>query len=380
MRPVRFLHTSDIHLDTSFSGAGLPSRLGDRKREAIRATFRRILEDARSLQADMVLIAGDLFELERITPDTVEFLRQQFAALDPVPVFIAPGNHDPCIAGSPYREEAWPGNVHIFREETFRSHELPDLGIRVTGFGFCRTHVPERFFRELPRLPGGLFNIVVAHGSDLGRIPAGKAAHGPFTIDEIAGKNAGYCALGHYHQQRQVGNPIDAAQVWYAGIPEGRGWDEEGECAYLKGEIENGSLKLQPIPCGQFPFRTLTVDCEGFSSREQIVEAVQRRDSEHDARTILRVRLLGSPDPRLDPSLSELTERLAEAVLHLEWADETSPAIDFDSLAAEDTLPGRFVKEMSRRIEEVTGEERAVLELARLYGTQSLLEREVRLR
>ncbi|MFH1574103.1 MAG: hypothetical protein ABIG68_08970, partial [Acidobacteriota bacterium] len=88
----------------------------------------------------------------------------------------------------------------------------------------------------------------------------------------------------------------------------------------------------------------------------------------------------GSPDPRLDSSLSELTERLAEAVLHLEWADETSPAIDFDSLAAEDTLPGRFVKEMSRRIEEVTGEERAVLELARLYGTQSLLEREVRLR
>ena len=47
MEPIRFIHTSDIHLDTSFTGAGFPSRLGARKREAIRGTFRRILEDAR---------------------------------------------------------------------------------------------------------------------------------------------------------------------------------------------------------------------------------------------------------------------------------------------------------------------------------------------
>jgi len=55
--------------------------LGDRKREAIRGTFRRIIEDARLRDVDFVLIAGDLFEMDRITPDTGEFLKQQFESL-----------------------------------------------------------------------------------------------------------------------------------------------------------------------------------------------------------------------------------------------------------------------------------------------------------
>ena len=105
MRTVRIVHTSDLHLDTSFSGSGFPSRLGDRKREAIRATLRRILETARDEQVDLVLIAGDLFEHERITPDTVEFLKRQLESVDPIRVFMAPGNHDPYLRGSPYHDE-----------------------------------------------------------------------------------------------------------------------------------------------------------------------------------------------------------------------------------------------------------------------------------
>jgi len=114
MRPVRFIHTADIHLDTSFSGSGFPSRIGVRKREAIRGTFRRILEEARALPVDFVLIAGDLFESERVTPDTFEFVRRQLEGLGAIRVFISPGNHDPCSRGSLYREESWPSNVHIF--------------------------------------------------------------------------------------------------------------------------------------------------------------------------------------------------------------------------------------------------------------------------
>jgi len=94
MQRVHFIHTSDVHLDTSFAGSGFPSHLGDRKREAMRATFRFILEDARRRLVDLVLIAGDLFEHDRVSPDTVEFLKQQFENLGSILVFIAPGNHD----------------------------------------------------------------------------------------------------------------------------------------------------------------------------------------------------------------------------------------------------------------------------------------------
>jgi DNA repair protein SbcD/Mre11 len=381
MRPVRFIHTSDSHLDTSFSGARFPSRLGDRKREAIRSAFRRIMEDAHLHEVDFVLIAGDLFEHDRVSPDTIEFLKQQFESLNAIRVFISPGNHDPVIKGSPYREESWPSNVYIFSAEEFQSVELPDLGIRIVGFGYIGTHLEYNYFQKLGVLPGGLFNIVLSHGSDISRAPAGKSKHGPFTIEEIAGKNIQYCALGHYHQQHQLPNPIDNTQIWYSGIPEGRGWDEEGACGYLLGEAADGIARIESRFCNQYPLKTLTIDCENFSTREQILDAIlQQRGVQFDSKTLLRVRLMGSLDPKLDLSLSELEERLAQEVLYVQWNDQTQPALDFDAIAQEKTLRGRFARILNERLAAATEENRAILERARLYGVQALSGREVRIR
>ncbi len=379
MRPIRILHTSDVHLDTSFSASGFPARLGNRKREAIRATLRRILEVAGSEPVDIVLIAGDLFEQERVTPDTVEFLKQQFGTLGSIPVFIAPGNHDPCIPGSPYLEETWPDNVHIFSKEEFRTIELPDLGARVAGFGFTRAQMQDHPFTCLGPMPPDGINIVVAHGSDLARVPSGKSSHGPLVIEEIAGKNVTYCALGHYHEQRPVQNPLDRAQVWYSGIPEGRGWDEEGECGCLLVEIGDDGVRIGRRICNQFPLRTLEIACDEFSSREQVVDAI-RAQGALDPRTILRVRLLGAVDPRLDLSTPELEARLADEALQIFFEDRTMPALDYEAIAGENTLRGRFALILNERAGKATGRERTVLERARLYGLQALQGREVRLK
>ncbi len=381
MGTTRFIHTADIHLDTSFSGSGFPSPLGGRKREAIRRTFRRILEDARTHAVDILLIAGDLFEHDRVTPDTIEFLKQQFESLGAIRVFISPGNHDPFIHGSCYRVEKWPPNVHIFREETFLPAELPDLGVRIWGFGFTHNQVEMHPFLTLPLLPSDLTNIVITHASDITRVPSGKFRHAPFTIDEVAGKNVHYCALGHYHRQGPVANEIDGTQVWYSGIPEGRGWDEEGPLGYLLGEIEGGRIKVEGRTCNQYPLRTLLLNCDGFSSREQILDAIlQHRGASFDSGTILKIRLQGTIDARLDLSFTYLEERLGKEALHVEWQDETQPSIDFDSIASERTLRGRFVRLLDERIESASPEERVMLERARLYGVQTLLGREVRLR
>jgi DNA repair exonuclease SbcCD nuclease subunit len=381
MKPVRFIHTSDIHLDTGFSGSGFSSRLGDRKREAIRGTFRRMMEDARIHNADFVLIAGDLYESERVTPDTIEFLKRQFEGLKDIPIFIAPGNHDPCVKGSPYREEVWPLNVHIFNAEEFQSVELPDPEVRITGFGFNRAILEERFFQRLPVLSKDRINVVLAHASDMSRVPVGKSKHGPFALEEIAGKNIQYCALGHYHQQHLVANPLDDSQIWYSGIPEGRGWDEEGDCGYLLCSIDESGIRVESRICSQFNFNSLSVDCETFSTREQILDAVlQYKDKKYDSQTLLRIRLTGALDPRLDLSLSELEERLSGECLFIQWDDQTYPALDFEALAQEKTLRGRFVRILSERIAAASENDRIILERARLYGVQALNGREVRLR
>ena len=387
MKSVRFIHTSDIHLDTGFSGTGFPSRLGNRKREAIRETFRRILEDARAERVDFVLVAGDLFELGRVTPDTVEFLKQQFASISPARVFVTPGNHDPFIKGSPYREESWPANVHVFSRAEFQSVELPEIGVRVTGFSFTQPFFSDHFFQKLPVLQNDFYNIVIAHASNIMSVPEGKAAHGPFKLGEIADRNIGYCALGHYHRQQRLQDPrtpLGDTEVWYAGIPEGRGWDEEGPRGYLFCEVDDSGVRVQSRNCSRFDLYTITIDCDGFSTREQILDAVLRhKDAEVKPDNIIRIRLEGTPDPRLDTSFAELEERLAGACLFIQWEDHLLPALDFAAVAGEKTLRGEFVHVLGERItalDPATDDEREALERARRYGVEALSGREVRLR
>ncbi len=141
MKPVRIIHTGDVHLDTSFSGSGLPPAKGALNREKIRESFRKIVEYARESSAAALVIAGDLYESDRVTLDTLAFLSGLFQSIAPAPVVIAPGNHDPAGARSPYLVADWPKNVHIFKEETCTVIEPPDCSVTFVGYGFTKPHV-----------------------------------------------------------------------------------------------------------------------------------------------------------------------------------------------------------------------------------------------
>jgi hypothetical protein len=111
------------------------------------------------------------------------------------------------------------------------------------------------------------------------------------------------------------------------------------------------------------------------------VDAIlNQRGSAFDSRTILRIRLQGSLDPRLELSTEQIGERIADAVLYVQWDDQTQPALDYEALSRENTLPGRFARSLSQRISAAETDERGLLERARLYGLQALLGREVRLK
>src|SRR5512135_2213063 len=89
---MRLLLFSDLHLDASFAWAG--RQLALMRQGALRDALRRVGTLAVELGVDALCCGGDLYEQERLRPDTAEFLRETFAELRPLPVFLAPGNHD----------------------------------------------------------------------------------------------------------------------------------------------------------------------------------------------------------------------------------------------------------------------------------------------
>ena len=166
-----------------------------------------------------VLLAGDLFDSARVYRDTLEALRNALAACR-CPVFIAPGNHDALLPGSPYLENGWPENVHIFRTAEPERISLPELDIY--GAGFLRAEMPAMLDGFRAADPSRL-NILVLHGD--AENPA--SPYNPVSPAELAASGLDYAALGHIHRrgERRDGGTLCA----WPGCLMGRGFDECGE-------------------------------------------------------------------------------------------------------------------------------------------------------
>ena len=95
---MRFLHVADVHLDTSFAGRSDSARR--RLRDASRQAFQAAVDLAIREDVHAFLVAGDLFDSERLSFSTERFLLEQAHRLGDhgITVVYATGNHDP---GSP---------------------------------------------------------------------------------------------------------------------------------------------------------------------------------------------------------------------------------------------------------------------------------------
>jgi DNA repair exonuclease SbcCD nuclease subunit len=102
-RSLRVLHTADVHLDSDGYGNAAAQAA---HRERGRRVWSRIVDRAIADRVDLLLIAGDLFDHNRVPDETIAFVRGELARLRQ-PVVILPGNHDALATGSihaPLRE------------------------------------------------------------------------------------------------------------------------------------------------------------------------------------------------------------------------------------------------------------------------------------
>lgn len=361
----KIVHAADFHLDSAFGGLP-PARARERRQES-RELADRLANLVRAEDAEIVLLAGDLFDGERVFPETVERLKEALAGMG-CPVFIAPGNHDPYTPHSPYAAARWPENVHIFRQETLEAVLLPDLDCVVCGAAFTASERTAPPLADFTVPEDGRTYLLCLHG-DVGNP---SSVYAPISREQLAASGVQYAALGHIHQCSGVQR--DGKTFWaYPGCPEGRGFDELGEKGVLAGSVDRDGVELRFVPLCRRRYRILEADVTGVSPREAM-EAVMPETAEQD---ICRIIFTGETE-EASVDLPVLESAFREKFYFLELRDKTRPAQSLWARAGEDTLRGLFLRELKGRYDAAPDEAaREQIALAVRFGLAALEGRDL---
>jgi DNA repair exonuclease SbcCD nuclease subunit len=242
-RPLRVLHTADVHLGSDGGGdAAQQAAHGERHRRA----FQRIVDRALADQVDLLLIAGDLFDHNRVPGETVAFVRAELGRLRQ-PVVILPGNHDSLDTNTVYDRHvvtAGAGHVHVIRRLDGESVDLPELDAVVWGRAM-EEHAPG--FSPLAHIPGRparRWCLAMAHGFFYEERQRPDRSS-PIFADEIRDSGWDYVALGHQHVQTNVSQGAVAA--FYAGAPLGEWGGAPPAGSVLRVDLSaEGGVRVQP--------------------------------------------------------------------------------------------------------------------------------------
>ena len=361
---------------------GCQGELARRRRQGLRDALRLAGELALEHHCDALTIAGDLYEHERAGVDTARFLSERFASWRPMPVFIAPGNHDALLPGSVYRRTEWPDNVVVFEEPVLRPRRLED-GLTLWGLAHCE---PAWQGDPLAAGPEGAgVHLALFHGAELGSRPEGKSVHGPFLAEQVRERGFAAALAGHYHRRRLD----EATGLLYPGSPEPLSFDDTGSRGPVVVEVKsNGSVRFEPVAANRWNAATITCDVTGCTSLERVIEtvcaAVSDQAADHDReRLLVRVDVQGALDSSvaLDlPTLESVARERLDCAL-LKVRDLTTAEADLELLLQERGTRGAFARAALAAIERA--EDPAETELlgdALRYGLAALAGVEVGLR
>ena len=331
----------DMHLDQAFAWLGSNRTAARTRRKSLRETFLKVLKLAAEEQADALLCSGDLYEQDRVTPDTGEFLRRSFGDLSPMKVFIAPGNHDYLSPGSIYKSTQWSDNVHIFHGDF--SEGMVELGPGFVLWGTAH-RVPANtpnFFAGF-RVPSGPdTHVALAHASEAGWLQqaSGQQPHAVFSAGDIERAGFTHALLGHIH------TPKDHELFTYPGNPEPLTFSETGERgAVVFSFAGGGSIARQRHVLSSTNVEVVLVDLTGCATQHDVQQAIDAQLDGHSG--YLEVRLTGDVEPSVDITTSDLAPE-RDGVLALRY-DTSRVKINYDlaALSVETSIRGQFLRDV----------------------------------
>lgn len=369
---LRLLHAGDLHLESPLSA--FPPRIAAARRERQYAALEALLGAGVARGAQLILLAGDCFDTPTPHADAVARFYDILGAL-PVPVVIAPGNHDHYSLQGVWTSTARPSNVMVFETPTLSYFDFPALGATVCGFAYTKETADGPDIAQPAGLPAGRACILLAHSD----ITSPLSPYAPISAGQLERSGYLYAALGHIHKPmpaKKYGQTLAA----YSGFFAGRGFDELGRGQARLVDIDGEDVRESVIETEADTFERRVLDCTGAQSgaevRGMLASYLCELSLPHE--TALRLVLEGDVglDCRIDTgALSFLGEELAL----FEVIDRTLPLYDAAYLAKAPTLQGAFYRALLPKLNHEDAEVRETAAQALRLGLSALAGREVQL-
>lgn len=329
---VRILHTADWQLGKVFGQiAGDAGALLRRQRLQ---TVAQIATLAAERAVDAVLVAGDVFEMDAVSDDTLGRMVEAMRGFSG-PWVLLPGNHDAALAEGVWqrlRRRQLPANILLaLAAEPLL---LADGRLAVLPAPLTRRHevrdLTEAF--DSMETPPGAFRVGLAHGSVENRLPEAAEAYNPISDRRAELARLDYLALGDWHGTLEI-----APRSWYAGTPEPDRFkaNDPGNCLIVTLPSPGAEPAVERVPVGHY--RWLQLD---FTLRQEkdlaALEAALATLGEPLAQKVVELTLQGALSltlrHRLDTLLNHWSPRLHVLKVNDQALHPEATAADLDQI------------------------------------------------
>lgn len=262
---LRLIHSSDWQIGKVFRfvDSATMGLLQEARLRAV-ATLGEMagLHDARH-----ILVAGDVYDMEALSPRSLNQPLERMRNFPDVHWHLLPGNHDPHRPNGLWDQllrKNLPGNIHVHTAPEPAIFEEESLAILPAPLHYRRRLDDPTAYMDEADLPDGLLRVGLAHGTVTGFGSDDKDVPNYIAPDRPALAGLSYLALGDWHGQKKIGD-----KCWYSGTPETDAFDvnDGGKALLVEIEARDRAPVVTPLSTGHYQWLTQSAQ---INSREDI--------------------------------------------------------------------------------------------------------------
>ena len=321
---MKIIHTSDLHIGSLLTSRLAPRAAQIRRRELL-STLDKIIAEARTLGASVIIIAGDLFDSARVTKSIKTRIYNTIERACDISFIYTPGNHE----GDTVIKDTIPRNLIVLSGEEWSYHTIENV-----SFAARSTFGDAMFDSYRPRAK---VNIAILHAE------LGSYKENSIPPEQAKNRGLDYIALGHYHTYGAT--KIDEkCYAVYSGTPHGRGFDEIGEVGYVLIDTDTFPTVHKFMPLSSRRVFIRQVNITGAEKLSEIERRIRNESKDVKSADLLRIELVGERTPDFLPNTQAIYDIFANNYFHFEIKDNTRIKIDVEAIRYDKTLKGEFIR------------------------------------